>query len=140
LAGKWQDVLTNLTKPPQDSTNGFWIGADKQLTTGHRHYSHLLWFYPLYQLDVTTSAANRTALTRSLSHWLSFSSGAQGYTFTGSGSMYAVLGNGNQARTQLSTLLSRFVQPNTMYKESGPVIESPLSGAQTIHDMLLQSW
>ena len=24
--------------------------------------------------------------------------------------------------------------------ESGPVIETPLSGAQCIHDMLLQSW
>ena len=29
---------------------------------------------------------------------------------------------------------------NTLYRESGPVIESPLSGAQSIHDMLLQSW
>lgn len=29
---------------------------------------------------------------------------------------------------------------NTLYKESGPVIETPLSGAQSIHDMLLQSW
>jgi len=27
-----------------------------------------------------------------------------------------------------------------MYKESGPVIETPLSGAQSIHDMLCQSW
>ena len=29
---------------------------------------------------------------------------------------------------------------NTLYRESGPVIETPLSGAQSIHDMLLQSW
>jgi alpha-L-fucosidase 2 len=140
LAGKWQDVLSHLTKPPQDGTDGFFIGAGVKLTSGHRHYSHLLWFYPLYQLDVTTSTANRTALTRSLSHWLSFSSGQQGYTFTGSGSMYAVLGDGNHARAQLGTLLDRFVQPNTMYKESGPVIETPLSGAQTMHDMVVQSW
>ena len=27
-----------------------------------------------------------------------------------------------------------------MYKEAGPVIETPLSGAQCIHDMLIQSW
>ena len=27
-----------------------------------------------------------------------------------------------------------------MYRESGPVIETPLSGAQSMHDMLLQSW
>jgi len=140
LASKWQDVRDHLTKPPQDSTNGFWIGADVQLTSGHRHYSHLLWFYPLYQLDVTTSSTNRTALTRSLAHWLSFASGQQGYTFTGSGSMYAVLGDGTHARTQLGTLLDKFVQPNTMYKEAGPVIETPLSGAQTMHDMAVQSW
>src|SRR6266545_1827144 len=140
LASTWQDVRDHLAKPPQDSTNGFWIGADVQLTSGHRHYSHLLWFYPLYQLDVTTSSANRSALTKSLDHWLSFSSGKQGYTLSGSGSMYAVLGNGNQARTQLGTLLDKFVQPNTMYKESGPVIETPLSGAQTMHDMVVQSW
>ena len=30
--------------------------------------------------------------------------------------------------------------PNTLYKESGPVIETPLSAAQCVHDMLLQSW
>jgi alpha-L-fucosidase 2 len=140
LAAKWQDVRDHLTRPPQDSTNGFWIGADVQLTSGHRHYSHLLWFYPLYQLDVTTSTTNRTALTKSLAHWLSFASGQQGYTFTGSGSMYAVLGDGTHARAQLGTLLDKFVQPNTMYKEAGPVIETPLSGAQTMHDMVVQSW
>jgi alpha-L-fucosidase 2 len=54
--------------------------------------------------------------------------------------MYAVLGDGTKARTQLGTLLDKFVQPNTMYKESGPVIETPLSGAQTMHDMVVQSW
>ena len=111
-----------------------------ELTSGHRHYSHLLWFYPLYNLDVTTSSANRTVLTRSLDHWLGFSSAKQGYTFTGSGSMYAVLGTGDRALAQLTTLLDQYVQANTMYKEAGPVIETPLSGAQTMHDMLVQSW
>jgi alpha-L-fucosidase 2 len=38
------------------------------------------------------------------------------------------------------TLLDKYIQANTMYKEAGPVIETPLSGAQTIHDMLVQSW
>ncbi|GAA0606720.1 hypothetical protein GCM10010174_24720 [Kutzneria viridogrisea] len=140
LAAKWQDVLDHLVKPPQDATNGFWIGADVQLTSSHRHYSHLLWFYPLYQLEVTDNPANRAALTRSMAHWLGYTGAQQGYTFTGSGSMYAVLGEGDKAHGQLSTLLDKYVQPNTMYKESGPVIETPLSGAQTMHDMLVQSW
>ncbi|HEU4422943.1 MAG TPA: hypothetical protein VFR67_10475, partial [Pilimelia sp.] len=34
----------------------------------------------------------------------------------------------------------RFIQPNTMYYEAGPVIETPLSAAQSLHDMLCQSW
>ncbi|MGW8955503.1 glycosyl hydrolase family 95 catalytic domain-containing protein [Streptomyces sp. NPDC055709] len=138
LANTWQDILDHLVQPPQDAT-GLRIGADLQLTSGHRHYSHLLWFYPLHQLPVTTPA-NRTLLTTSLNHWLSFTSGLQGYTFTGSGSMYAMLGNGDQARTQLNTLLTKYVKPNTMYAETGPVIETPLSAAQTMHDMVVQSW
>jgi hypothetical protein len=32
------------------------------------------------------------------------------------------------------------VLPNTMYTEAGPVIETPLSGAASIHELLLQSW
>jgi hypothetical protein len=139
LAPTWQDVLDHLVRPPQDATQGMWIGADRQLTSSHRHYSHLLWFYPLYQLRVTSST-NRDLLRRSLTHWLSFTGALQGYTFTGSGSMYAVLGDGTRARAQLNTLLDRYVKPNTMYAEAGPVIETPLSGAQSMHDMLCQSW
>ncbi|WP_394825454.1 glycosyl hydrolase family 95 catalytic domain-containing protein [Pendulispora albinea] len=140
LAPTWQDVLEHLAPPPQDATNGFWIGADVQLTSSHRHYSHLLGFYPLYELDVTTSRANRDALTKSMAHWLGYTGALQGYTFTGSASMYALLREGDKARGQLVTLFDKYVQPNTMYKESGPVIETPLSGAQSMHDMLLQSW
>jgi alpha-L-fucosidase 2 len=36
--------------------------------------------------------------------------------------------------------MTRFIQANTMYKESGPVIETPLSAAQSLHDMVCQSW
>ncbi|MEV8421252.1 glycoside hydrolase family 95-like protein [Streptomyces niveus] len=71
----------------------------RQLTDSHRHYSHLLWFYPL-----------------------------------------CLLGKGDDALDYLDTLLDKFVQPNTMNRESGPVLETPLSGAQLMHDMLVQSW
>jgi len=32
------------------------------------------------------------------------------------------------------------MQPNTFYAEAGPVIETPLSAATSIQDMLLQDW
>lgn len=50
------------------------------------------------------------------------------------------MGKGDDALGHLNSLLDRFVQPNTMYAETGPVIETPLSGAQSVHDMLLSSW
>ncbi|GAA4428416.1 hypothetical protein GCM10023148_32480 [Actinokineospora soli] len=139
LAPKWRDVLTNLTPPPQDAVEGLWIGRDRKLTSSHRHYSHLLWFYPLYALDIT-NPANRDLLIKSLNHWQSLTGALQGYSFTGSASMYAMLGDGDAALSQLTKLLNSYVRPNTMYAETGPVIETPLSAAQTLHDMLLQSW
>lgn len=50
------------------------------------------------------------------------------------------MGKGNEALTYLDKLFTKFLSVNTLYRESGPVIETPLSAAQSIHDMLLQSW
>ncbi|MEU5725953.1 glycoside hydrolase family 95-like protein [Micromonospora sp. NPDC047738] len=138
LQPRWREVLTRLVEPPQGS-DGLWIGADRRLTSSHRHYSHLLWFYPLYLFD-PTDPARQELLQRSLDHWVGFEGALQGYTFTGASSMSSSMGQGNKALSFLNTLLDRYVQPNTMYRESGPVIETPLSAAQSVHDMLLQSW
>jgi hypothetical protein len=50
------------------------------------------------------------------------------------------MGRGDAALGYLRELVARFIQPNTMYYEAGPVIETPLSAAQSLHDMLCQSW
>lgn len=136
LRPKWTDVLARLTPPPQ-GPDGLWIGAGVPLAMSHRHFSHLLWFYPLHLLDVS-DPANRDLLARSLAHWVGFTGALQGYTFTGASSMSSLLGNGDDALSYLDTLLTRYVKPNTMYAESGPVMETPLAGAQSLHDMLLQ--
>ncbi|MGH3384725.1 MAG: glycosyl hydrolase family 95 catalytic domain-containing protein [Nocardioidaceae bacterium] len=138
LRPTWQDVVDRLVDPPQGE-DGFWIGAERQLTSSHRHYSHLLWFYPLYVFD-PTDPVHQDKLQRSVDHWVGFEGALQGYTFTGASSMSSSMGQGDQALTYLNTLLDRFVQANTMYRESGPVIETPLSAAQSVHDMVLQSW
>jgi hypothetical protein len=138
LVPAWHDVLARLVDYPVDA-NGYMIGADVPFAKSHRHYSHLLQVYPLY--DVTyEQPSNRDLIDRSLRHWVSFEGALQGYTFTGAASMSAQALRGDDAALYLGELLRRFIQPNTMYKESGPVIETPLSGAQTIHDMLCQSW
>ncbi|WP_428951545.1 glycosyl hydrolase family 95 catalytic domain-containing protein [Streptomyces sp. cg35] len=137
-APRWREVLAKRAAYPTDS-NGFMIGADIPFAKSHRHYSHMLAVYPLYEVTGRT-ADERALIEKSLAHWVGFEGALQGYTFTGAASMSALLGKGEDALKYLGELMSRFIQANTMYKESGPVIETPLSAAQSLHDMVCQSW
>ncbi|HEX6354884.1 glycosyl hydrolase family 95 catalytic domain-containing protein [Actinophytocola sp.] len=136
LAPRWQEVLDTLVDYPVDA-NGFMVGTGVPFAKSHRHYSHMLAVYPLYQV---TPETDRELIERSLQHWISFEGALRGYSFTGASSISSVLGKGDDARHYLREFVARFAQPNTHYYEAGPVIETPLSGAQSIHDMLCQSW
>lgn len=138
LSGRWEEVLAKLVPYPVDA-NGYMIGAGVPFAKSHRHYSHLLAVYPLYEITGRT-AEERALIETSLNHWVSFEGALQGYTFTGAASMSALLGKGEDALGYLGELMRRFIRPNTMYKESGPVIETPLSAAQSVHDMVCHSW
>ena len=115
------------------------IGKDVPFSRSHRHYSHLLMFYPLYLLNAEQNGS-KELMEKSVEHWHSLPGNILGYTYTGASSLYAAFGEGDKALEKLNGLFARTLRPNTMYMESGPVIETPLSGAQCIHDMLLQSW
>jgi alpha-L-fucosidase 2 len=138
LAKRWQEVLDTLVPYPVDA-NGYMIGAGVPFAKSHRHYSHMLQVYPLYEIT-WEQPQSRELIDKSLNHWVSFEGALQGYTFTGAASMSAQMLRGDKAEFYLGELQRRFIQPNTMYKESGPVIETPLSAAQSLHDMLCQSW
>ncbi|MFE0026372.1 Tat pathway signal sequence domain protein [Amycolatopsis sp. NPDC059021] len=138
LAPRWQQVLSTLADYPADA-NGYMIGAGVPFAKSHRHYSHLLQIYPLYEIT-WEQPEHRKIIETSLDHWVGFEGALQGYTFTGAASMSAQMLRGDKAAYYLGELQKRFIQPNTMYKESGPVIETPLSAAQSLHDMLVQSW
>jgi len=137
-AGEWQRVLDNLTNYPGDAERGYYIGRDVPYAKSHRHYSHLLMIYPLYTVNVD-QPGGREQIEKCVANWHSLPKQLLGYSFTGSASMYAALGDGDRALAKLNGL-KRFLLPNTMYREGGPVIETPLSAAQSIHDMLIQSW
>lgn len=136
LLPSWTDVVENLTDYPVDE-RGYMIARGVPFVKGHRHYSQMLMLYPLYLVNREHEGAEELML-RSVRHWHSMG-GRQGYSLTGASSICAAFGRGNEAREYLDGL-KPFLQPNTLYKESGPVIETPLSGAQSVHDMLLQSW
>ncbi|OCT11481.1 hypothetical protein A8709_07375 [Paenibacillus pectinilyticus] len=138
LLPRWNEVLNNLADYPVDQT-GYMIGKDVPLLTSHRHASHLMAFYPLYEVN-WEQKESRELIERSLNHWIHFEGALRGYSFTIASAMYASMGRGNEALQYLKQFIREHVQPNTMYRETGPCIETPLSAATSIHQMLLQSW
>jgi hypothetical protein len=138
LARDWQDIVENLTAFPEDDAQGFLIARDVPMDSSHRHYSHLLMVYPLHLVN-PEQPGGAERIRRSLDHWHSFPDALFGYSFTGGASIAALLRDGNLAMKYLNGF-REFVEPNSMYREAGPVIETPLSAAQSIHDMFIQSW
>jgi hypothetical protein len=99
--------------------------------------------FPLYVMN-PDDPANRALIAKSLDHWMGMPAALRGYSFTGASSICSAIGRKDDALKWLNTFVGgegRFVcQPNTMYTEAGPVIETPLSAARSLQDMLLQSW
>ncbi len=139
-AKKWLDTLNHLTPNPVDE-NGYRVGADQPFAVSHRHFSHLFSIYPLHWVD-PQSATDRPLIEKSLDHWASMPKAWRGYSYTGASAMCSWLGRKNDAVKFLNEFLDkpRTVLPNTMYVEAGPVIETPLSCAASIHEIVLQSW
>ncbi|HNX78650.1 MAG TPA: hypothetical protein PKJ24_02150 [Prolixibacteraceae bacterium] len=144
----WKEMLSALVPYPVDE-NGLMIGSNQPVDMSHRHYSHLLALYPLFQLD-PDSPVDRELVDKSVVHWHRIGGGKQlaGYSYTGAASLYAALGRGNDAHDILHHFLNGNIGisqllPNTLYVESGgrnPVIETPLSAVASITEMLLQGW
>jgi alpha-L-fucosidase 2 len=152
LLPKWKDVLANLAEYPTDA-NGFMVGAGLPFAMAHRHWSHLLAIYPLYLVNVDQPDA-RTLIAKSLRHFMSFEPTKGGdrtpYTWAAASSMASALGAGDLALQYLNGTKLKLVgqdglqgvsQNTTMYREcNNPCMETPLFMAQSIHEMLIQSW
>jgi hypothetical protein len=145
---KWRQTLADLVPYPVDKS-GLMIASNQPVDMSHRHYSHLLGLYPLFQLN-PDSPTDRELVDKSVVHWHRIENGKAlaGYSYTGAASLYAALGRGNDANQILQHFLlgnigiSQLLS-NTMYVESGgrnPVLETPLSAAASVMELLLQSW
>lgn len=137
---RWKDILKRMVAPPVDH-RGLMIGSDTSFEKSHRHYSHLMSLVPFRTWNFEDKEARALAY-KSLDHFLGLSSNLQGYSYTGASSMYSMLGDGDNALKCLHMYLKGWDRPNTMYTESNPpspVMETPLSAARCVQDMLLQS-
>ena len=144
----WKQTQKDLI-PFATNENGLMIGSEQAFDKSHRHYSHLLGLYPLFVLN-PDNQSDRELVDKSVVHWHQIGGGKElaGYSYTGAASLYAALGRGNDSETILQHFLNGNIGisqllSNTFYVESGgknPVIETPLSAANAISEMLLQSW
>lgn len=81
-------------------------------------------------------AQMRAKANLSIDHW----QGDQGYSRTGKAAMLSSEGLGGRALEEFNVFMNNFLQANTLYAESGPVIEAPLAGASTLHEFYMQDW
>ena len=133
----WSKVLQALT-PLHSNDHGFMVGKDVELTSSHRHYSHLMAIYPYRLLDMSNPSHRSTTL-KSIHHWQSMSDALAGYSYTGASSMYSLLGEGDSSVALLGKFLDRHAQPNGLYAEAGPCFETPMAFAASLQEMLIQS-
>ncbi len=146
LIPKWKDVLTNLTPYPVDTT-GIKLGRNQVFSKPHRHYSHLFAIFPLYEMNVDDNTDKLLLMQQSIQNFTGLDGDNCMFKFTGASSLWAALGNGNQALNCLQRALQVLpykvptLTVNGFYSENGwPTFESPISATRNILDMQLQSW
>ena len=149
LLPRWREVLAQLVAYHQDPANGVLIGDGVPLAESHRHFSHLLWLWPLQEYE-WDRPADRDLMKRTYDHWTGMRQKWHGYSFAASSSMRSVMGPEVGGPEAALADLKFFVDgnpadncqltPNTMYREGENLaIESPFAAAQSILDMLVQS-
>jgi len=153
----WRETLAKLVDYPVNK-NGYMISANQGVEKSHRHFSHIIGFYPLFVMNAD-DPPTRQRLDLSIRHWLGLTNpdGFQdrcGYTLTAAASQKAALGQGDEALAYLNEFLDNGILKhksyfasrllaNTLYVESGgrnPTIETPLCAANSVIELLLQSW
>ena len=133
---QWQDFLDHLVDYPYDKATGYKVSDKfKFENVSHRHYSHLFMIYPYHMVN-WDNKADRRKIELSVNHW----KGDQGYSRTGKAAMLLSMDKGDEALKQMNIFLDRFIKPNTLYAETGPVIETPLAAISTLHEFYLQDW
>ncbi len=146
-APRWQTVLTDLVEYPRDD-RGLRIAREVACELGHRHYSHLMMAWPFR--DFTAEDPAQSALLRqSIQTWLTNppdGKGRTGFTWAAAAALAAHCGQGDDAWRYLNTYLDappngvmsqRFA--NTLAREWGMTLETPLGAANAVLDLLLQS-
>jgi hypothetical protein len=143
---RWKDALANMVEYPVDE-RGVRIGRNLSFNRGHRHYSHMFAIFPLYETNLDNCPEMIPVWKKTVENFTNIDGDNCMFKFTGASSVWAALGNGNEALHWLNRSMEFMpnnaptITPNGFYSESGPpTFESPASSVRSALDMLLQSW
>jgi len=154
LLPRWKETLAKM----QDynvNENGIMVGKELPFAKPHRHYSHLFAIFPLYDMNTENEPERIPLMKKSIQHYTDLDGDNCIYKFSGASSLWAAMGEGDQALKWLNRsleLLPRFGVPpapariptltqNTFYSErENPTFESPISSSRCMLDMLIQDW
>ena len=147
---QWKEYLANMADYNIDD-NGIMIGKDAPFAKPHRHYSHLFCIFPFYSMNIDQNPERIPLMKKSIQHFTDLDGDNKMFKFTGASSLWASLGEGDQALKWLNRSLVLNTpakgQPllgigrNTLYSEfHNPTFESPIASTRAMLDMLIQSW
>lgn len=151
LRREWQQTADRLAPYPRDPYGGYAVRADVNLSTSHRHMSHL---FPIYPLEEVTMETDAKLINRCLDvigmngrgEWV-------GWTFPWVSIIYARAGRSAAARNLLLDFVDRYVTETGMHYQGpqggcdvslygdakglfGLTIEAQLGVPEAIHELL----
>ncbi|MDP4275073.1 MAG: hypothetical protein Q8907_12410 [Bacteroidota bacterium] len=143
---RWKDALSNMVYYPIDE-RGIMIGRNTPFAKPHRHYSHIFAIFPLYEMNIENRPDLIPMMKKTVQNFTSLDGDNCMFKFSGASSIWAALGDGNEALNWLNRSLKILpgriptVTSNGFYSEAGwPTFESPISSCRAALDMLIQSW
>ncbi|MEI8121419.1 MAG: glycoside hydrolase family 95-like protein [bacterium] len=145
-ATQWKAALANMTGFPVDIF-GLRISADLSHDVGHRHYSHLVMLWPL-RLWNWDDSGKQELIARSIGTWLGCPPDGKkrtGFTWAAAANICAHIGRGDWAWGHMDTYFEELPRgtarrfQNTMAREWGFILETPLGIGNAVTEMLLQS-
>jgi alpha-L-fucosidase 2 len=150
----WSAIRATIAAYPEDPEIGYLL-AENEAPVSHRHWSHLLHIYPLHMVN-WDQEENREKIRKSIDVWAELSAGLgegpprSGYAPIGAMTLYSSIGDSSRTLRCIEKLLCSehsywkktrpSIWASTMYREFGPVLETPLFFATALQDTFLQSW
>lgn len=131
-----RDLDHRLVEFPRDSAGRWAIGKGVPYEGGHRHFSHLMAFWPLRLVD-RNHAGEWETVEKSLHYWLN-NGGLAGWSYAAGAVMQAELGHGDDALPLFRRYL-KSLSYSTLYREAGSCMETCFFGLEYLHSALAQS-